>query len=207
MTAIPINLAVEDLLSEVVLRTLLARSERDFAVGTVFNRGGFGYLRRTCPGWNNAAKGVPFLLLTDLDQYACPPALIDDWLPTRRHPNLIVRVAIREVESWILADSRNFSAFLGISRDAVPADPENLADAKQALVGLANRSRRTSTRTRLVPRIGSTAKQGPDYNQCLSEFVTRHWDEGEASASSPSLLGCIRALRVFRPTWQGRNEE
>ena len=202
MSEIPIQLAVEDLLSEVVLKTLLDRSKNEYRIGTVFNHGGFGYLRKTAPGWNNAARGTPFLLLTDLDQHHCPPALVTDWLTEPKHPNFIFRIAVREVEAWILADKRNFAAFLVLSQNTLPAQPETLDDAKRTLVTLAARSRRTATRSRLVPKSGSTAKQGPDYNRCLGEFVVKHWDHLEASANAPSLLRCISAIENFKPTWQ-----
>jgi hypothetical protein len=202
MSEIPIQLAVEDLLSEIVLRTLLDRSKKEYCVGTVFNHGGFGYLRKTAPGFNNAARGTPFLLLTDLDKHECPTALVTDWLTQPKHSNFIFRIAVREVEAWILADARNFGKFLGISSTVFPTQPEILEDAKETLVSLAARSRRTATRSRIVPKSGSTAKQGPDYNQCLGEFVIRHWDHMEASKYAPSLLRCIRAIETFRPTWQ-----
>jgi hypothetical protein len=64
MSPIPINIAVEDLLSEVVAKRLLMDSGQTFAVGVVYNRGGYGYLKRTAKGWNQAAKGKPFFLLT-----------------------------------------------------------------------------------------------------------------------------------------------
>jgi hypothetical protein len=207
MSSIPIQLAVEDLISETLLRTLLERSKKEYHIGTVFNHGGFGYLRRTAPGWNNAARGTPFLLLTDLDQHLCPTALITDWLTQPKHSNFIFRIAVREVEAWILADTKNFAAFLGVSSTLLPTSPETLTNAKEILVGLAARSRRTATRSRLVPKQGSTAKQGPDYNQCLGEFVTKYWNPIEASANSPSLLRCIRAIETFKPTWQPLDEE
>jgi len=42
MSPIPVHLAVEDDLSEVVVRRLLFDVGRDYAIGTVFGRGGFG---------------------------------------------------------------------------------------------------------------------------------------------------------------------
>lgn len=74
---IPIYLAVEDDLSEVLLRRLL--QERPvFAVGPVFKRNGFGYLRKNTPAFNNMARVSPVLLLTDLDRHNCAPGLIRD---------------------------------------------------------------------------------------------------------------------------------
>ena len=73
MSPIPIDLAVEDALSEAVLRQMLERCGQKYAVGSVNSRGGNGYLRKTIHGWNAAAKGKPFLLVTDLDSAFCPP--------------------------------------------------------------------------------------------------------------------------------------
>lgn len=53
---IPIHIAVEDVLSEVVVKRLLQWSDRQFAVGVTYNRGGFGYLKSNIEGFNNAAK-------------------------------------------------------------------------------------------------------------------------------------------------------
>jgi hypothetical protein len=79
--SIPVNLATEDELSEITLYKVLSEIDR-YVIGTAYRLGGFGYLRRTIHGWNSAAKGVPFIVLTDLDTAECPARLINDWLPT-----------------------------------------------------------------------------------------------------------------------------
>ena len=151
MSPIPVNLAVEDELSEAVIRRLLSHSARGYAIGTAYGKNGFGYLRKTITGWNRAAAGTPFILLTDLDQHECPTALIESWLPVARHPNLIFRVAVREVESWLLADRTNFSGFLGVRHTAMPSPVEGLLDPKAKLVSLASKSRYREIRERVAP--------------------------------------------------------
>jgi len=198
---IPVNLAVEDELSEVVLRKLLAQFQPGFAIGHTYRRGGFGYLRKTVPGFNQAARGTPFVVLTDLDRGQCAPALMDQWLPQPRHANLIFRVAVRAVEAWLLGHRGALASFLGIRESLVPQDVDGLADPKGTLIRLAGPSRYSRRREAIVPRKGSTARVGPDYNACLSEFVTAHWDAGEAARSSPSLERALRRLRDFRPAW------
>jgi hypothetical protein len=199
---IPVRLAIEDELSEVVRRRLLTHANRGYAVGAVYGRGGFGYLRRTIEGWNRAARGVPFVVLTDLDRHDCPAGLIGDWLPRHRHPNLLLRVAVREVESWLLADPESLSVFLRVRSSVIPAAPDSLSDPKAVLVDVARRSRSRDMRDRLVPRHGSTAKQGPDYNACLAEFVHKSWRVDVAAAASPSLARTVMRFRSFTPSWK-----
>ena len=108
---IPIHLVVEDELSEAVLREMLRQSGRSFAVGAAYQGGGFGYLRKNVKGFNHGAKGIPYFLLTDLDKNECAPMLIRGWLTVPLHPNLIFRVAVHEVEAWILADRGSIRMF------------------------------------------------------------------------------------------------
>ncbi len=201
MNPIPVNLAVEDELSEAVLRRLAAESGRSYSVGTVCRRGGFGYLKNTIRGWNAAAKGVPFVVLTDLDRTECAPQLIRDWLPEPVHPNLLLRIAVREVEAWLLADRYSIATFLRCALKHVPQAPESLADPKRRLVELARESRSAEVRARVAPKRGSTAQQGPEYNACLSEFVSGEWNPIAAGANSASLERALNALRRFQPVW------
>jgi hypothetical protein len=200
MSVVPVNLATEDELSEVVLLRILTRIKR-YAVGTAYRRGGYGYLRKTMGGWNHAARGVPFIVLTDLDNCECPSRLLEDWLGVPRHPNLLFRVAVHEVEAWLLADRANFSRFLVVAQELVPINSDCLADPKATLVNLARRSRSKAIRDRIVPKQGSTAKQGPDYNACLGSFVRDNWDIDAARAVSLSLARTLNRLRGFRPVW------
>jgi len=202
MSPIPLNLAVEDQLSETILRTLLDFVDRDYHVGTCYGRTGFGYLRKTVRGFNQAAKGTPFLLLTDLDDHDCPPELIGEWLNVPPHHNLIFRVAVREVEAWLLADPTHLAEFLHISKALMPDDCDSVEDPKRDLVELARRSRSRDIRDRIVPKAGSTAQQGPDYNSCLSTFVTNHWDVDRACEASTSLRRTVERLRSFNPVWE-----
>jgi hypothetical protein len=210
--SVPIMLAVEDALSEAMAREILFQSSRSFSIGACYRRGGYGYLKNKISGFNQAAKGVPFFVLADLDQYACPPDMIADWMncppdqvaqwmKTNKHPNLIFRVAVREVESWVMADREAFALFLGIRRELMPEDTDQLPDAKQFLMGLVRKSRKRDLRTSILPSPRSTAKQGPDYNGPLIGFVQKHWKANQAARHSPSLKRAIRAIAEFAQAW------
>jgi hypothetical protein len=174
----------------------------DMKSAPVHRSGGYGYLRRTIAGWNEAARGGPWLVLTDLDRAECPRALIDEWLPQPQHPNLLFRVAVREVEAWLLADRENLARYLGVSTRLFPPDPDSLPDAKRSLIELARRSRGRAVRESIVPRQGSTAKQGGDYNGFLGRFVMDAWNIKAASVRSPSVDRTIAVLARFEPIWE-----
>ena len=109
--AIPLSLAFEDELTELLALKILRTIPNEYAARTIYNRGGNGYLKKNINGFNKAARGVPYLVGTDLDRYDCPPALIADWLTHPKHHNLLIRVAVREAEAWVLADRESFATF------------------------------------------------------------------------------------------------
>ena len=147
--------------------------------------------------FNRAAKFIPFLVGTALDTYACPPDLISDWLQEPKHENLLIRVAVREAEAWVLADKRNFAKFLGIRPALIPNDPESLPDPKRTLVGLARKARSGYLRDELCPPEHSTRQVGPNYNPRLGTFVLQQWDPLTAQLHSASLARTINRLRSF----------
>ena len=195
---IPIHMAVEDALSEVVLRRALASRPMRYEIGAVYSQGGFGYLKKKTVAFNNAAKACPFVLLTDLDQHGCPAELVSTWLSGRpKHASFLLRVAVREVESWLLGDMPRLASFLHIKNPpAIPA-PEALSDPKGQLLKLSLRARVRQTRDSLVWRDSSSGRiyQGPDYNGTLAAFVTQHWDTDTARSACPSLEGLFSALQ------------
>jgi hypothetical protein len=200
MDHIPINLAVEDDLSEAVLTEILKQSQRPFLIGNCLKRGGYGYLKRILPGINNsAAKCLPYLILTDLDNHECPLALISEWLSQPKHPNLIFRVAVKEVEAWLLAHREEFARFLGISVDLVPRDLDSIRDPKQLLIELTKKSKKRYLRDAIVPAKNSTAKIGRDYNSQLIQFVHESWRAELAKDHSQSLARAVNAIIHFEP--------
>ena len=207
MIPININIVSEDDLSETVLKVILEQINKHFVVHQCFpdlNREsssrGFGYIKKRIKGFNQAAKGMPFLVLTDLDIGSCAPDLIKEWLPFPKHPNLIFRVAVREVEAWVLADRKSFANFLGIDQKIIPFDVDNqLDDPKKFLIRAARRSRKKNIKSALIPRPDSTALIGPDYNGTLMNFVRNRWRMNEAIKHSDSLRRTYHALKNFQP--------
>lgn len=194
-----INLAFEDPLHEAVLRKIVAQLDQNFSIGRCFSQGGYGYLKANIKAFNNAARVTPFLVLTDLDKIECAPILIKDWLPFPRHPNLLFRVAVREVESWILAHRNAFSKYLGIDKNKIPVSVDEIIDPKQFLINLARKSKYRAIREAVVPRSGSSAQQGPDYNGKLIIFVNDYWDVETAALNSLSLQKMKNALVSYNP--------
>ncbi len=198
---IPLNLAVEDALTESLFTKIIQRLPALYAIRTIYNRGGYGYLRQNINGFNNAARGTPFLIGTDLDEYECPPALIVHWLSRPKHHNLLIRVAVRQAEAWVLADKVNFANFLGIRSALIPDEVETIPDAKRELINLARRARRRELREDICPPANSTRTVGPNYNPRLATFVQQHWNPNTAREHASSLARTIERLRAFQPLW------
>lgn len=198
---IPVNLAVEDLLSEAVLRGILKQSGRPYAVGACFSSRGFGYLKKKLGGFNHAAKGTPFLVLADLDQTECAPFLIKEWLPYPPERNLLFRIAVKAVEAWLLADRKAFTKFLSVSENLIPIHPDEIDNPKRFLINLAAKSRSKEIRESIAPAHNSLASIGPDYNGKLTEFVQAGWGVREAIKNSPSLAKAFQAIKYFSPRY------
>ena len=66
-------------------------------------------------------------------------------------PKLLIRLAVLEIESWILADRRAMARWLGVPERVVSRVPESLNDPKRELVQLASRSRNRSLREAIAP--------------------------------------------------------
>ena len=202
MTDIPINLVFEDVLSEAVLKQMLKQSQRPFPVGQCLNQRGYGKIKKIISGLNYAAKGMPYLVLTDLDNAEGTLVIISEWLTQPKHPNLLFRIAVKEVEAWLLAHRAGFAQFLGISVDNIPGDADLIPDPKQLLINLARRSRKRKLREAIVPERNSTANIGKDYNGQLIQFVNKSWQVASAQTNSPSLERAMNALINFQPTWE-----
>ena len=195
-----IVIATEDALSEALLETLVQRSGRPVEIAERLRRQGFGYLKSRIASLNQMAEWRPVLMLTDLDQAACAPQLRRDWLRQPFAPNLLFRVAVREVEAWLLADGEAFAGFLGIDSNRVPARPEALPDPKQTLLGLVRKSRHRDLKRDLLPAPGSRTVQGLGYNEQLIRFVRDHWRVDHAISQAPSLARAWQRLQAWPST-------
>lgn len=195
---IDIAVATEDALSEEVALALLRQSGREYRVLQKLRRGGFGYLKSRVRDFNAMAIHVlPVFLLTDLDRHPCAPALQQEWLPGPVSDRLLFRVAVREVESWLIADQDGLSDFLGISRARIPPDPDRLFEAKGRLLSLVKTCRKRILRAEILPSPGGTAPIGLGYNHQWTRFVRNYWSAGRAAERSPSLKRAWLRIQEF----------
>lgn len=189
-------LAVEDQLGAAISMKILEA----FGINVTQQLGfkGNGYLQKKAQSFNQTAKGFPVFLLTDQDSPdRCPPQLIQSWVKGERNPQFFLRIAVMEVESWIMADRRGLADFLSIPLHRIPLDTDGVRQPKEFLVSLARLSKKTIVRGDMVPAPGATSKVGPSYNSRLAEFVRTHWNLKHASSASMSLKRTLARLKKF----------
>lgn len=190
-----ISAAVEGDVDEAVVRKLLASIHAN--IGDVFGKQGKSFLRKRIAGYNYAAQHRPWVILVDLDNdFDCAPSLRSAWLP-QPAPCLCFRVAVREVEAWLLADREEIARFLSVALSKIPSQPESLPDPKTTMVNLAKASRRRDIRQDMVPRPESGRQVGPAYSSRLIESVSNHWQPDRASEQARSLKRAIRCLKAL----------
>jgi hypothetical protein len=194
MSACPtvVNGAVEGNLDAAVLEAIV--HHLGGVVGSIYGRKGKSWIHEKIQGYNSAAKRSVWFVLVDLDEdFECAPKLVRDWLSA---PSSLMcfRVAVKEVEAWLLADRTNFAQFLQVPAAIVPRNPEIELNPKETIINLARRSRSKTLQLDLVPRAGSHRDTGPGYVDHLSRFALSRWNIRTASSSSRSLRRAVNAL-------------
>jgi hypothetical protein len=188
-----------------VIFTLAGEGLIDIAVATRLAEHAGHTIRRTFPqqgksrldrqlrGFNNAARFEPWLVLRDLDTDApCAATLVRQLLPEPSR-YMLFRIAVREVESWLLADAQAFADFFSVPATAIPEKPDELTDPKGTLINVVASSTSASMRREILPG-DVTRKVGPGYTAKVIEFVDAHWNIARARQASSSLDRCVAAL-------------
>lgn len=184
--------AVEGMVDEAVLK----RIAKDLGIGLpiVYGKQGKSYLFQKRNAFNAAAIYSNWIMVVDLNHAAdCAPTLCSQWLPNPS-PKMLLRVAVREIESWLMADRERIACFLGVPLNKVPSNPELVDDPKLEIVNLARLSSSKPIRADMVPRVESERNIGPAYSSRLIEFTSCHWRPEVASRLSDSLKRCIARL-------------
>lgn len=189
-----LNVIVEDVLSETVMQRLLDHvGFRGVSVFRVMR--GNGKIRAGMQKFSAASLVYPHIILTDLDRFPCPPALFDNWRIGRLPETMLLRVAVHEVEAWLMADREGLAGYLQVAQEKMPLNPEAETDPKQCLFSLVRRSRKRRLRAEILPTPG--AHIGPLYNEHFCRFADEHWRIENAAGNAPSLARSLARLMVF----------
>lgn len=191
-----VYLASEDRLSQITAEKILKLCSPSVSVVSIGARGGRGPVLQRLSGYNKSAKKLNFFVLLDLDREPCAARFVRNCLNNRAaSQGLLFRVAVREIEAWLLADRPGFSRYFQIPENRLPAMPDDLPDPKQALINvIKKRCGKRACKESIVPARGSRAVQGPGYTQALCRFVQTAWNARRAKKLSPSLSRCLQAL-------------
>jgi hypothetical protein len=191
-----VNIAVEGDLDEAVLKKIL--TSVDIEVVSVYGKQGKDNLRINIQRYNQAAQHGKWVILVDLNNDAeCPPPFIDLWLPARSQ-NLQLRVAVRAVEAWLLAQRNEIARFLSVPEQRIPVYPENEEKPKATLINVARHSRNKTIREDIIPSAGSTASQGRGYTTRMIEFTMKYWNPERAASNAPSLARSMNSLLQWK---------
>ena len=185
---------VEGITDEIFLRKVLA--DLHVGVRTVFGKRGCDYIIEKGAGFAARGEYSGIIILVDLcDVHRGCPLLARRRIAEDVPELCLLRFAVCELESWILASRAGLSRYFGISAQLVPAIPDELLDPKQVLVNLARRSRKTRIRDMFVPPNGTSSDVGRGYVEGVSEFMYSDWNLDEAIAGSPSFGRFVNRVR------------
>lgn len=200
--AYPFSVAVEGKVDEAVARRILAEVGALEPAPTIYVTQGKSNLRRKVAAYNRAASRFPWLVLVDLDTWLqCPSTMRQQWIPEASE-NMCFRIAVPQIESWLIADRAGIARYLQVSLDLVPTDIEHRQNAKDVLVSLATRSRNRAIREDMVYYVNGVAtRPGKAYTTRMMEFAEKYWNVRAAAENSDSLRRCLVAVQALAQKW------
>lgn len=185
--SVPVYVVGEDGLCCALAKAMLVQTGSLGTAAYEQNASGFGEFVKKIPKMNDAAAVMPVLMLADGDQDACVVRQVKSWMPPHPSEKFMLRLAVREAESWILADREGLSTFADVNVAVIPGQPDLLPNPKETLLAVIRRSRRRILKDEMLPGRRSTASVGLGYVLHLTEFLAEHWSLERAAACSPSL--------------------
>ncbi|MBN2093090.1 hypothetical protein JW964_25935 [candidate division KSB1 bacterium] len=198
-----IFLFCEDDLSELVMQKMVKEILGEEAIYTkTLAKRGKGYIKNKINNINSHSI-LTFFVLIDLDRTECAPTLINEWFIRPIRKNLIFRVAIREIEAWLLADISGISAYLKLSEAFLKneiGNPDGITDPKLKLISLVDKSNIKDYKIDIVKKEKTSYKQGAGYNTRLNEFVENYWNLPRARTQSRSFEKACKALEILKQT-------
>ena len=167
----------------------------------VIDAAGKGRIDANLAGYARASSGSPHFLLRDLDNDApCAPSWLLANAPQNAGEYFCLRIAVREIEAWFLADKESAAAMLHVAKSAIPLDPDAEADPTATIVALARRSNKPRIKNGLVPAAGTVRTVGPDYERWLIASAAT-WSVRRAIHRSDSLRRARKALVRLKEAW------
>lgn len=191
-----IAVVAEDQLTQAVLHKCISGVLPAYSVARTEVMGGRGNVQRNLRAYAALAQRMPVLIGVDLDGDECASKLLGGWGRLPPQAGLLLRVAVREIEAWVLADQRRVASFIGAALNEVPRRPDELADPKRSLLELARAHAKSELKADLVPRNydASYPRIGRAYNLRLCAFVAEKWRPHVARKKSASLERAMVAL-------------
>jgi hypothetical protein len=195
-SAARLGLVAEDKLTQAILRKCVAHYLPNHQVVRSDVEGGRGNVQRKLKAYAALARTLPVVVCVDLDSDECPPSLLKSWEPHfSRAPALLLRIAVREVESWVLADRKRFAQFIDAQSDDITNNPDSLDDPKRYLLELTRATAKPELKNDLLPRnFNKHPRIGPAYNLRMCEFVQKKWRPHVAAERSESLARAVAAM-------------
>ena len=195
--ALPLAVVAEDKLTQAVLHKLVHTYLPEYAISRSEVKNGRGNVQKSLAGYASLANVMPVIVGVDLDHDECASTLLAGWADEfDPHPNLIIRVAVTEIESWVLADRKRCADFINATSDEISRDPDSLENPKKAFLDLARANAHEELKKDLVPRNydRNYPRIGPAYNLRMTAFVASRWRPHVARPKSDSLHRAITAM-------------
>lgn len=192
MSSTPIKIDAEDGLLLAIGHRLLSECADKFKiVGAPQSHSGHGGIRKYAKSWNKSvSKDTAHLVLMDMDSLAspeepkkCPATLIRKLLSNQqKSDNFLLRIAVYESESWLIADWVGIKRYFKIKTDC-NISPDRLENAKQYL------------RDTITQHAPPAMRNRSDYR--LRKFVNEEWNPNRAQQHSKSLRKTLTRLKNF----------
>ncbi|MBN2526773.1 MAG: DUF4276 family protein [Deltaproteobacteria bacterium] len=181
--------ATEDDLSNALASKMVHFIDNAAILHPLGKKTGFGQLKSKIASYCRLAEQghYPVIVITDLDDTCCAPSMKNEWIQDGVLPAMLIfRIAVREAEAWLLADSAQFAKTFGVSEGKIPRDVETLTNPKEQMLALLKKHGNRKSKA-LLPRRGCNASVSLEYNRILTEFVTHSWHPQRARKRSQSL--------------------
>jgi hypothetical protein len=196
-----INIAFEDILSEAVITRILSRFFPEARIARRFHGRGSGYLKLHLQAFVNGSRHIPYFVLIDSDRESCAKKFLTTLIKDKPPRQCMLRIAVHEVESWLLADFNNLLKSLKIqSGKCFYNNTDEIERPKEYILKIIDRGAPEVIKKSLIHASCGGATQGPGYNSFMVRFAMEQWNIDAALYHSESLKRAVECISNFRKT-------